>query len=336
MLVGVPAQDALFSARCMVDANLRGMDGQGARRLRQHVAMILSGTLNPRPRMHVVSERRSTALLDGDYGLGFVVGIEAMRIALKKAGETGLGVVTAKNTNDFGMAANYAMLALEHDCIGIVMANTLPWVAPYGGKVKILGTNPICIAIPTEHIPFVFDFSTSYVSHSKIEMQKEQGNRIPSDWALDSSGNPTTDPVAALKGALSPLGGYKGFGLSLIVDIMSGALSGMDCGSKIEEISLERKSTNGQMFLALKVSAFQDLSTFVTNVDRLLVKVKSSALGPGQSRIVIPGELALQNSEKRSKEGVSIPDEIWADIVSLCKENSYDIGWVRMTNEHTS
>src|SRR5437867_2231591 len=178
MLVGVPAQDALFSARCMVDANLRGMDGQGARRLRQHVAMILSGTLNPRPRMHVVSERRSTALLDGDYGLGFVVGIEAMRIALKKAGETGLGVVTAKNTNDFGMAANYAMLALEHDCIGIVMANTLPWVAPYGGKVKILGTNPICFAIPaSREVPIVFDAATSTVSLSKVQNALEKGEK---------------------------------------------------------------------------------------------------------------------------------------------------------------
>ena len=331
--VGVPKKDALLAANCLVNANLRGMDGQGVRRLRQHVGMIHTGTLNPTPRIHVVTERTATAVLDGDYGLGFLIGTEAMNLALKKAQATGLGVVTARNTNDFGMASNYAMLALDHDCIGIVMANTLPWVAPYGGRSKILGTNPICIAIPSGGIPFVLDLSTSSASHSKIEKLMEEGRTIPPDWALDPEGNPTTDPSTGLKGALSPLGGYKGFGLGLVADVLSGALSGMDCGSKVEEISLTRKSTHGQIFLALRISAFEDREAFTRNVDKVVGVMRSSPLAPDASRTLIPGERAFETRETRLAKGIPVPNEIWRDIASLCEENDYDTSWIRIGKE---
>src|SRR2546425_8979802 len=175
--VGVPLRDSRIAARCMVNANLRGIDGQGARRLRQHISMIRAGTINPRPNISVIRERMSACLLDGDYGLGSVVSTTAMEHALRRSDDTGVAIVSVRNTNDFGMAANYAMLALERDCIGIAMTNTLPWVAPHGGRARVLGTNPIAIAIPAgSGSPIVFDFSTSYVSHSKIVIQKELGN----------------------------------------------------------------------------------------------------------------------------------------------------------------
>lgn len=271
--------------------------------------------------MKILTERKSSALFDGDHGLGHLVATHSMNLAIQKAQASGVGLVTVRNTNDFGMAANYAMLGLEKDCIGLVLANTLPWVAPWGGKEKILGTNPICVAIPADkRPPVVFDFATSQVSHSRIEIEKELGHTIPIDWALDKSGATTTDPIAALKGALLPVGGYKGYGLSLIVDILTGALAGMTCGSKIEEISLEKKSTNAQTFLALRVSAFEEPREFKSRVDVFIDQVKSSPPKSSQSRIIMPGELENEISERRRTTGIPFNDEIWSDIVKLGKE----------------
>src|SRR5208282_101740 len=280
--VHVPREDSKIAANCLVNANLRGVDGQGVRRIRQQVSMIKAGTINPTPRMSFAKECDSTALLDGDHGLGSIVATKAMQESIRKAKQFGTSIVSARNTNDFGMAANYAMLALDQDCVGIVMTNTLPLVAPWGGKAPVLGTNPICVAIPAgEELPIVFDAATSTISHSKIELKFEEGESIPNHWAIDSSGIPTTNAAVALQGALTPLGGYKGFGLGLMVDLLTGALSGMASARNVEETSLSKKSTIGQFFATIDLSAFCEPSTFKTQVDSLIREIKSSPLRDG-------------------------------------------------------
>src|SRR5437867_2128508 len=175
---GIPKEDAKTAASCIVKANLRGRDEYGLRIIPEHVSMIQAGTANPHPKVRTVSELESCATIDGDHGLGSIIATKAVSMAIQKARKSGASWVCTKNTNDFGMAANYAMLALEHDCIGIVMANTLPWVAPYGGRNRVLGTNPICFAIPaSREVPIVFDAATSTVSLSKVQNALEKGEK---------------------------------------------------------------------------------------------------------------------------------------------------------------
>lgn len=287
--------------------------------------MIRAGTIKTNPNISIVKELAAVALLDGDFGLGSVVATKAMKHAVQKAKKNGASAVSVRNTNDFGMAANYAMLALEYDCVGIVMTNTLPWVAPWGGRTRVLGTNPVCFAVPTGQNPIVLDASTSTVSHSKVQLCLEQGKEIPSHWALDSDGRPTTDPAAALEGALTPLGGYKGFGLGLIVDLLTGALAGMSCGRDVVEISLESKSTIGQLFMAIDLEGFGTVSDFKNRADALIRDPRSAPLAHGFQRITMPGELEQETEERRARLGIPIEERTWTDIEKLAEEIGLDL-----------
>lgn len=319
--VQVPQTDSKIAANCLVNANLRGVDGQGVRRLKQHVSMIKAGTINPNPRIKYAKECDATILLDGDHGLGHVIATQAMKESIRKAKQNGTSIVSVRNTNDFGMAANYAMLALAEDCVGIVMTNTLPLVAPWGGKAPVIGTNPICVAIPTEkEIPIVYDAATSTISHSKIELKFENSETIPKHWALDSSGNPTSDTAAALQGSLTPLGGYKGFGLGIMVDLLTGTLSGMASACNVEEISLTKKSTIGQFFATIDLAAFCEPFVFKTQVDSLIKEIKSSPVRSGFNEIVLPGERAFKTEQQNTINGIQINDRTWNELSGLASE----------------
>jgi LDH2 family malate/lactate/ureidoglycolate dehydrogenase len=235
---GVPAEDAALAAGVLARADLRGIDSHGVARLHTYYDMLELGRINPRPKLSIVRESASTATVDGDNGLGLVVGPKANAIAMAKAAEAGSGWVSVRNTNHFGIAGYYVLEALERDLIGWAMTNSTKLVAPLWGAERMLGTNPIAIAFPGfEEPPIVIDLATCAAAYGKIEIAVRAKERIPEGWAIDRDGKPTTDPQAMIDGgAILPLGserdrgGHKGYALAMMVDVLSAVLSGANWG----------------------------------------------------------------------------------------------------------
>ena len=236
--IGCSESDAKLAADVLISADLRGVDSHGVARLAGYVRLYDNGRLNPTPAIRVVHQTPSTAVVDGDRGLGLVVGPWAMQLAIEKARVAGTGWVAVRNSNHFGIAGYHALLAAEHDMIGQAMTHAAPLVAPTFSLDKLLGTNPIAVAIPAQTEPtFVADFASTAVAYGKLEILQREGQAIPTGWAQDTAGNPTTDANAVKNGgALLPLGSdrehgsHKGYGLGAIVDIFSGVLSGANYG----------------------------------------------------------------------------------------------------------
>jgi LDH2 family malate/lactate/ureidoglycolate dehydrogenase len=325
--IGTPRDEAEIVADSLVKANLRGVDSHGVFRLTVYVNRVKHKTIIPGAPFKIVRETPSTALVSGGFGFGQVIGVKAMKLAVEKARETGIGAVSVFDTNHFGMAAYYAMIALQNDMIGVVTCNTSPWVVPWGGRVPMLGTNPICVAIPSgQDIPTILDMATSAVARGKIERAAKEGKPIPEGWAVDQNGEPTTDPLAALKGALLPFGGPKGYGLSFIVDVISGALAGAACGKDVCSLFPERRKCNvGQFFLAINVDAFIPIRDFKATVDKVVLELRSSPPAPGYASVLIPGEIEYRTEQKRLLEGVPLSDETWQRLKKLCEKLRVDI-----------
>jgi LDH2 family malate/lactate/ureidoglycolate dehydrogenase len=315
-----PEDEAEVVADSLVKANLRGIDSHGVIRLINYVKRVENGTIVPGARFTIIREAASTALVDGCMGFGQVAGVRAMNLAIKKARATGIGAVSVRNTNHFGMAAYYAMIALKNDMIGLVTCNTSPHVTPWGGRKPLLGTNPICIAVPSgQDIPIILDMATSAVAIGKIQLAAKEGKTLPEGWAVDKNGKPTTDPVAALKGALLPFGGAKGYGLAFMVDVISGALAGMACGKDVcSLLPEESKSSMGQFHLALNIDSFISISEFKARVNKLVHELKSCPPAPGYSEVLIPGEIEYRTEQKRLADGIPLDDETWQVLKRLC------------------
>jgi LDH2 family malate/lactate/ureidoglycolate dehydrogenase len=325
--VGTSNDRAEIVSDSLVKANLRGVDSHGVIRLPVYVKRVKHKTIVPGAPFTVVRETPSTALVDGGMGFGQVVAVNAMKLAVEKAKLTGMGAVSVFNTNHFGMAAYYALIALQNDMISVVTANTSPWVVPWGGRVHMLGTNPICIATPSgQDIPIILDMATSATARGKIEEAAKEAKPIPKDWAVDENGRPTTDPAAALKGALLPFGGPKGYCLSFIIDIISGVLAGAACGNHVVSLYPEDHKCNiGQFFLAINVDAFIPIGEFKDIVDKAVREIKSCPTAPGYSEILIPGEIEHRMEQKRLREGIPLSEEIWGQIERLCEETDVKI-----------
>ena len=224
--VGVPSDHAAMTANSLVEADQRGVHTHGLAYLPVYVQRLMAGGINPAPAIRLVSERPSTALIDGDNGLGQVVGVQAIQLAINKAREHGAGLVGVRNSNHFGAAAHYAMAAAREGMIGLAMSNIGPTMAPWGGITPCYGNNPISYAVPTGEAAIVLDMATSVVSRGRISAAAARGETIPLGWACDREGRPTQDPNLALEGLLLPVGGYKGYGIALLIDILSGVLTG--------------------------------------------------------------------------------------------------------------
>jgi LDH2 family malate/lactate/ureidoglycolate dehydrogenase len=325
--VGAPRDEAEIVVASLVKANLRGVDSHGVIRLPVYVNRVKHETIIPRAPFKVVHENPSTALVDGGSGFGQVVAVNATKLAVEKARRTGVGAVSVFNTNHFGMAAYYALIALQNDMISVITANTSPWVVPWGGRIPMLGTNPICVAIPSgQDIPIILDMATSATARGKIEEAAKEGKPIPEGWAVDESGRPTTDPVAALKGALLPFGGPKGYCLSFIIDILSGCLAGAAYGEHAISLYPENIKCNiGQFFLAINVNALIPIKEFKDAVDKAVHEIKSCPTSPSYSEILIPGEIEHRIEQKRLREGIPLADEVWRQIEKICEETNVKI-----------
>ena len=293
--IGVPAEDARLTARILVEADLRGIESHGMAHLVDfYVRRTRAGQIKPRPEVRIVRESAAAATVDAGLALGFVAGHRAMTIAIEKAQATGVGIVTVANSTHYGAGAYYAMMALEHDMIGVSMTTGGRLMALPGGSRRAIGLNVLSVAAPTPRgYPYVLDMATSVVAAGKLEIARRRGQPIPAGWAVDTEGRPLTDPFKLHPdGALLPLGGlpatgaFKGFGLTLMVDILCGALSGF--GTSVE---IDPGITAAHCFGALRIDAFEPLPEFLEHMGRTIDTLKATPMPAGAPEVRIPGEL---------------------------------------------
>ena len=311
---GMTTEGARTAAVVLVTSDARGIESHGVARLPQYVKLIDAGVLDPAAVPEVERESASAALIDGHNGMGQVVGAMAMRLAIAKAQAHDVGVVTARNSNHYGIAGYYAMLALEHNLIGISLTNSSPLVAPTGGRRPMVGTNPIAVAIPSgDGQPFVLDMATSTVPVGRLEVYARKGLPLEPGWAVDAAGNPTLDAAAGRGGALLPLGGaaqtggYKGYGLGVLVDLLTGVLAGGLYGAMIGGLwDATAPSDLGHFFLALNPAAFGSIDGFHQRVQNVLHGLKASEHAPGVDEILIAGEQEQRAHEDARRHGVRL------------------------------
>lgn len=333
--LGVPEDDALQAADVLHKADVRGIDSHGVARLRSYVDMFKIGRINPKPKITIIRERKSVATVDGDSGLGLVVGPKANAIAMDKAAEYGSGWVSVCNTNHYGIASYYPLQALERDMIGWSMTNSSKIVVPLWGAERRLGTNPISIAFPAEkNPPVVIDLATSVVAFGKIEQAKREGKLVPVGWMIDKKGDPSINPDDIFEdGGLLPLGstrelgGHKGYALSAMVDILTCVLSGANWGPFAPPFALFEKAPDqsvgkgiGHFFGAMEIAGFEDVDVFKKRMDHWIEVFRATRPATGQEAVLIPGDPEHDAENIRSKEGVPVIDAVVKDLESISRE----------------
>ena len=329
LAMGCSSKDATTATKVLIAADLRGIDSHGVARLSGYVRLWEAGRINSTPNLSIVHETPSTAVVDGDAGLGLVVAPYAMQIAIDKAKQVGTGWVSVKNSNHFGIAGYHAMMALEHDMIGMAMTNASALVAPTFSSEKMLGTNPIAVAIPAGNEPaFVADMATTTAANGKLEMLQRKNADAPLGWVQDENGNDVTDANILKKGgALLPLGSdrehgsHKGYALGSIVDIFSAVLSGGSYGPWAPPfpayIPLPQNMPGeglGHFFGAMRIDAFRPAQDFKSNMDNWITRFRNATpIDPAQ-KVLIPGDPEREAETTRMMEGIPVVGPVVADL----------------------
>ena len=333
--VGLPDRDAATVAGLMAQADLQGSDGHGVTRLPQYVRRIKAGGVNVRPDIRVVHDHLSTALLNGDNGMGHLVMKRAAEMAIEKARKTGIAWVNSQFSNHAGPASLYASMPLAHDMIGLYFAvgnaNHLP---PWGGLDMLLSTNPIAAAIPAgDEKPIVLDMATTVAAYGKVKTKALRGETMPEGWMIDRAGKPLTDPKRADEGMLLPLGGmeagYKGYGLAMIIGLLAGTLGGAAMGKDVIDFNHDDDSvTNtGQAIAAINVAAFGDVAVFKKSVDTLVRDIRNSQRMPSFDRILVPGERSFETRAARTRLGIPVAPALMRGLDQVAD----DLGIARLT-----
>jgi L-2-hydroxycarboxylate dehydrogenase (NAD+) len=328
--VGVERSDAHTVAEVLVASDLRGIESHGVARLQSYyVDRIRAGKLEARPNVTVARESATSIVLDAGNGLGHPAGKRAMHSVIEKAKATGAAFGAVKNSNHFGIAGFYAMLALEHDMLGIASTNSTRYGAPTYGKSIMLGTNPLAFAIPTANEPpFVFDFATTTVPRGKLEVYSRKEKPLNPGWAIDSEGRPTTVPAEALKGALLPLGGFgvdngghKGYGLGMLVDILCGVLSGGAFGNLLPLPNTPPEPGKiSHFFGAIRIDGFREVAAFKRDMDEELRDFKNSEKAPGAERIYVAGEIEYEKTLAHRRDGIPVHVKVWSGLEKLAQD----------------
>lgn len=327
--------DAELASKVLVSADLRGVDSHGVARLSGYVRLWEAERINATPKIDITHETPSTAVVDGDKGLGLVVAPKAMKIAIDKAKNVGTGWVAVKNSNHFGIAGYHSMMALEQDMIGISMTNASPLVAPTFSVERLLGTNPIAVAIPTKNQPpFVADFATTTAANGKLEILQRKGLEAPLGWVQDAQGLQSTN-VHVLKngGALLPLGGdrehgsHKGYCLGAIVDIFSGVFSGANYGPWVPPfVSFLPVADNlvgegiGHFFGAMRIDAFRPADDFKNHMDNWISRFRNAIPSDGNEKVYIPGDPEREISAIREQEGIPLLKTVVQDLKNVAEK----------------
>jgi len=333
MHFGVPEDDADIAADVLITADLRGIDSHGIARLHTYFELLQVGRINPKPEIKIIRETETTASVDGDNGLGLVVGPKANRIAMAKAKQYGSGWVSVCNTNHYGIAGYYSLEALKEGMIGISMTNTTKLVVPCFGAERMLGTNPIAIAFPgQQEPPIVIDMATSVVAYGKVEEAHRMGKAMPEGWCVDQNGLPTTDPEQMKDGGAlltigkdRALGQHKGYCLSAMVDILCCILSGANWGPFAPPFTLrdgvnadERRVGKGigHFFGALRIDGFREPAEFQGQIDEWIHTFRNAKAEPGK-KVLIPGDPEREAVAQRTVGGIPVKAAVVADMKDI-------------------
>lgn len=321
---GASLEDAEFVAEVLVEADLRGVESHGVTRLAGYMEMISRGLLNPSPEIKVLHDVMATASIDGDMGFGMLAARKGMNMAIDKAREYGLGAVTSRNMAHTGMVGYYTMHAASQGMVGMAMNNGPTIVPPYGGLTPTYATNPFSVAFPAgKRNPVVLDMATSMVAAGKLRLAAKKGSPIPTDWGLDREGNSTDDPAEVLQhGFLQWAGGYKGFGLATMVEILGGVLSGGLFGLSVPALinfGQDPLIANG-FYLAIDIGRFMPIAEFQGKVDQLINDVHSSKPAAGFERVYIAGEPEFEKKQIRMEEGIPLSNAVMDELKALSQK----------------
>lgn len=321
---GVPEAEARLVASTLVEADLRGMQSHGVLRVPIYTEKIRAGGFRPGTKGRVVRETAGTSLIDGENGLGQVVTMHAMEIAMAKAKANGIGAAGVLNSNHFGEAAYYVLQAARRDMIGVVATNGSPNMPAWGGMTKMTGPLPFTAAVPTGQEPFVIDAALGMTNRGKLIYLAETGQTIPVGWGVDREGQPTELPRQVLDGGwILPIGGHKGFGITMFLEILSGVLTGANVGSDIRDLYNAPRDVAqglGHFCIAIDPVAFMSLPTFKSRMDAMIAMVRASKLAPDCERMVIPGEPEIASRSARLREGIPLAESLLGELNALARE----------------
>ncbi len=324
---GVPAADARLVSDSLVTADLWGHPSHGMLRLGWYVARLRSGAMSAVTEIETVTDLGAVAVLDGRDGVGQVVTDRACRDAVDRASRHGVGVVAVRNSNHFGTAAYWTRRMAAAGCVGILTTNGSPAMAPWGGREKTVGANPWSIATPGgSHGPVVLDIANTGVARGKIYAALQRGERIPETWAIDADGAPTTDPAAAIDGILLPMAGHKGYGISFLMDVLSGVLTGSSYARDVAGPYVpDRRSGCGHLVLALRIDAVIDPAEFDRRIDDLIATTKAVPRARGVEEVLYPGEPESRAEEEGRRSGAVLPERTLDELRALGRECGVDV-----------
>jgi LDH2 family malate/lactate/ureidoglycolate dehydrogenase len=317
---GVPADEAALIADSLTEADLTGVESHGVSRVPIYLKRIETGVVNAAAKLEVVSDLPGALVLDGCNSMGIVTGVRAMDMAVKKAKTAGAVFVTVKNSNHFGIAAYFTRRALAADMIGYAASNAPSTMAPWGGIKPYMGTNPFSVSIPAgRELPIVMDMATSVVAQGKIILAGKEGKKIPFGWAITKNGDPTDDPKAALEGTVLPFGGPKGYSIALLLDVLSGVLSGAAFGPYLANMWNDFKNPQnvGHCFGVMDVETFLPLDDFKGKMDTMIRDIKTSPRAKGVEEIFLPGEMEHRKREQRLADGIPLGPKTYADLAEI-------------------
>jgi len=336
--MGVPSKDAFTTAEVLVLADLRGIESHGVARLGRYYTGLKNGVMLPKPNVRVIHETPITALIDGGAALGQVAGKQGMSLAIEKARKNGMGFIAVRNSNHYGIAGYYSLMALPHDLIGLALTNSDAYVVPTFGRDVLLGTNPISVTVPAlKERPFVLDMSTAVATLGKVEVYNRMGKKLPHGWATDEKGISCDDPGRVLNnirskagGGILPVGGegekfggHKGYGLDLLVDIFCGVLPGLAYLNLLYPKTADGKplpSLVGHFFGAMRIDYFRPAEDFKRDMDDMIRRLKNSNTAEGQDRIYVHGEKEFELEERYRREGVPLYFKVYDDLKAIGDE----------------
>jgi len=328
---GMPPEAARTVAESLSDADLRGIHSHGLLRVPDYVKKLTEEGVDPRGQPRLVSDKGAALVVDGGNSLGQVGMRFAMEQAIARAGEVNLAFAAVRGSNHAGTMEYFARMAVAHDMIGIAGTNALPTMAPWEGREKIVGINPIGIAIPgADGAGFVLDCAFGATAHGKIRVYAQKGEPIPAGWAYDAEGRPTTDAVAAMEGLIQPIGGHKGIGLGMAVgmlsSLLSGAAYGLESGNMVDG---PKPGVDGQFALAINIAGFTDVRAFKARVDAVLAEVRQSAPADGVSRLYTPGAIEADFEAAYRRDGIPLNDATLRDMLSAATTVGADVTALR-------
>lgn len=318
---GVPEADARLLADTLVQADLWGHQSHGVLRLGWYWERLRNGVMRPLTQPEFVVDAGAIAVIDGHDGVGQVLARHAMQEAVRRAKAHGMGAVGVRNSNHFGTCMYYTMAGARQGCVMLLTSNGGPAMAPWGGRKKIVGTNPWSIAAPAGNLPpFCVDMANTGVARGKIYLARNRRQPIPEGWAINAAGEPTTDPQEAIDGIILPMAGHKGYAIAAMVDMLSGVLTGSGFLSAVHSpYKTAQKSNCGHMMIAMNIEAFQPLAQFHRRMEAFIGELKSVPLAKGYDEVFYPGEMEARNDAKNRTLGLALPEDTRADLQRIAR-----------------